>query len=186
MLIVACGSGPSNTPPLAAETKDPGLDTPVTGAAKPGAPSLLATTELPDLFGDTIQLAAHAGKAGILLAFVDTKCPFSNVAIREFPKVASALKERDISSLLVNIGESEAAVKKAYVPDAPVVYDPGKTTQQRWNIQSVPTIVLLDSTGAVAYKGTAAWTAVASATERMLNLAAGSVTLDEAQSTIQG
>jgi len=171
---------------LAAEAKDPGLEAPTFGTTKLDAAPLLATTSLPDLFGDVKPLAALKGKGGILLAFVDTKCPFSNVAIREFPKVASVLKERNVTSLLVNIGESEAAVKKAYVPDAPVVYDTSKTTQKCWNVQSVPTIVLLDSAGAVAYHGGAAWTAVASATEKMLDLTAGSVLLNEAQSTIQG
>ena len=171
---------------LATETGDRGPDAPMFGTAGLDAAPLLSSTRLPDLFGDVKPLAALKGRGGVLLAFVDTKCPFSNVAIREFPKVAAVLKENDVTSLLVNIGESEAAVKKAYVPDAPLVYDTSKTTQKCWNVQSVPTIVLLDSTGAVAYQGGAAWTAVASAAEKMLKLTAGSVVLDEAQSTIQG
>jgi len=171
---------------LTAETSDLGPDATMFGASRLDAAPLLATTRLPDLFGDVKPLAALKGKGGILLAFVDTKCPFSNVAIREFPKVAAVLKEKDVTSLLVNIGEPEAAVKKAYVPDAPVVYDTSKTTQKCWNVQSVPTIVLLDSAGAVTYYGVAAWASVASATEKMLNLTAGSMLLDEAQSTIQG
>jgi hypothetical protein len=171
---------------LAAEAKDPGPEAPVYGTSKLEAASLLATTRLPDLSGAVKPLAGHTGKAGIMLAFVDTKCPFSSVAIREFPKVASVLQQKEIASLLVNIGEPEAAVKKAYAPGTPVVYDIGKTTQKCWNVQSVPTIVLLDSAGAVAYQGAAAWAGVATATEKMLNLTAGSVLLDEAQSTIQG
>jgi len=171
---------------LAAEAKDPGPDAPVFGTARLDAAGLLATTRLPDLSGAVKPLAGHKGKAGIMLAFVDTKCPFSNVAIRELPKVASVLQQKEIACLLVNIGEPEVAVKKAYAPDAPVVYDIGKTTQKCWNVQSVPTIVLLDSAGAVAYRGGAAWAGVAAATEKMLNLTAGSVLLDEAQSTIQG
>jgi len=171
---------------LAAETKDPDPEAPVFGTAKLDAAGLLATTRLPDLSGIVKPMAGHKGKAGIMLAFVDTKCPFSNVAIREFPKVASVLKEKDIASLLVNIGEPEAAVRKAYVPGAPVVYDTGKTTQKCWNVRSVPTIVLMDSAGGVAYQGGAVWPGIAAATEKMLNLTAGSVLLDEAQSTIQG
>ena len=171
---------------LEEETADRGPEAPLFGSSQLDAAPLLATTRLPDLFGEVKPLAALKGRGGILLAFVDTKCPFSSVAIREFPKVAAVLKEKDVTSLLVNIGESEATVKKAYVPDAPVVYDTSKTTKKCWNVQSVPTIVLLDSAGAVTYQGGAAWTAVASATEKMLRLSAGSVVLDEAQSTIQG
>jgi hypothetical protein len=158
----------------------------VSGTTGSGAASLLMTTRLPDLFGAVKPLDAHKGRSGILLAFVDTKCPFSNVAIREFPKVASVLNEESIASLLVNIGEPEATVKKAYVASAPIVYDTSKVTQKSWNVRSVPTIVLLDSAGAVAYRGGASWSGVAAATEKMLNLTAGSVVLDEAQSTIQG
>jgi len=172
--------------PLAAETKDPGPDAPMFGTAKLDAAGLLATTRLPDLSGVVKPLAAHKGKAGIMLAFVDTKCPFSSVAIREFPKVASVLQREEIASLLVNIGESEAAVKKTYAPDAPIVYDTSKATQRCWNVTSVPTIVLMDSAGGVAYQGGAVWPGIAAATEKMLNLTSGSVLLDEAQSTIQG
>ena len=170
---------------LVAEAKDPGPEAPVFGSAKLDAAALLAMTKLPDLSGVVKPLTGYKGKAGILLGFVDTKCPFSNVAIREFPKVAPVLQTKDIASLLVNIGEPEAEVKKAYAPGTAVVYDTGKLTQKCWNVQSVPTLVLLDSTGAVAYQGGAVWAGVAAATEKMLNLPAGSVKL-EAQSTTQG
>jgi hypothetical protein len=170
---------------LAAEAKDPGPDAPMFGSAKLDAAPLLVGTKLPDLSGAVKPLAAYKGKAGILLGFVDTRCPFSSVAIRSFPAVASVLQTKAIASLLVNIGEPEAAVKKAYAPGAAVVYDIGKQTQQCWNIQSVPTIILLDSAGSVAYQGGAVWTEVATATVKMLNLPPGSVTL-EAQSTAGG
>ena len=201
LCLAVCGSKPSGTatvsggpagsiekdskPEIQAAT-DQGRNTPAVGTARPDAATLLMTTRLPDLSGAVKPLAGHKGKAGIMLVFVDTKCPFSNVAIRELPKVAAVLKEKDVASLLVNIGESEAAVNKSYVPDAPVVYDTSKTTQKRWNVKSVPTIVLMDSGGAVVYQGAAAWAGVAAATEKMLNLTAGSVLLNEAQSTIQG
>lgn len=201
LFLAACGSKPSNAAPASGGPADtivkdnkpeqqagavPGRDAPVSGTTRLDTAALLTTTRLPDLFGAVKPLAAHKGRSGILLAFVDTKCPFSNVAIRELPKVASVLETQGITSLLVNIGESEAAVKKTYAPDAPVVYDTGRTTQNCWNVKSVPTIVLMDSAGSVAYQGAAAWAGVATATEKMLNLTAGSVLLNEAQSTIQG
>jgi hypothetical protein len=201
LFLAACGSKPSGTvsasdgqassvakdnQPAGQTTIDQGRDAPLSGAARPDVAALLMTTSLPDLSGAVKPLAAHKGKDGILLAFVDTKCPFSNVAIRELPRVASVLETHGISSLLVNIGESEAAVKKTYASDVPVVYDTGKATQKGWNVHSVPTVVLLDSAGSIAYQGAAAWAKVATATENMLNLTAGSVLLDEAQSTIQG
>jgi hypothetical protein len=173
------------TKTLVAEVKDPGPDAPMFGTNRLDAAALLATTKLPDLSGAVRPLAGYKGRSGILLAFVDTKCPFSNVAIREFPKVAPVLEEKGIVGLLVNIGEPEAEVKKTYVPGTAVVYDTGKVTQKCWNVQSVPTLFLLDSAGAVAYQGGATWTGVATATEKMLNLPAGSVKL-EAQSTTQG
>jgi len=200
LFLAACGSRPSSTAPASGgstassvkDTEQSGQTTtglsravPVSGASGPDSGALLTTTRLPDLFGAVKPLAAHRGTAGMLLAFVDTKCPFSNVAIRELPKVALVLQPKGISSLLVNIGEPEATVKSAYASDVPVVYDTGKMTQKRWNIQSVPTVVLLDSLGAVTFRGGAEWAGVAAAAEKELNLTAGSVML-EAQSTTQG
>jgi peroxiredoxin len=176
-------TGWANT--LAAETKDPGPEAPMFGTAKLDAAALLATTRLPDLSGVVKPLAEYKGKAGILLAFVDTKCPFSSVAIREFPKVAPLLNEKGISSLLVSIGEPEAEVKRAYAAGTTVVHDTGKVTQKCWNVQSVPTLFLLDSAGAVTYQGGATWAEVATATEKMLNLQVGSFKL-EAKGTTQG
>ena len=201
LLLAACGSKQSGTAPASGgpaasfvkdnklegqAAKGLGRDVPASGTAGPDAAALLTTTRLPDLFGAVRPLAAHKGTAGILLAFVDTKCPFSNVAIRELPKVASVIETHGIASLLVNIGESEAAVRRTYAPDVPVVYDTSKATQKCWNVRSVPTVVLLDSVGSVAYRGAAAWTGVATAADKMLSLTAGSVLLDEAQNTIQG
>jgi hypothetical protein len=200
LFLAACGSRPSSAAPVsggpaASVVKDTklvgqaatgsGQDAPVSDTAGPDSATLLTTTRLPDLSGAVRPLAEHKGTAGILLAFVDTKCPFSNVAIRELPKVAFVLQPKGITSLLVNIGEPEAVVKSSYAPDVPVVYDTGRVTQKRWNVQSVPTVVLLDSVGTVTYRGGADWAGVAGAAEKMLNLTAGSVML-EAQSTTQG
>ncbi len=149
------------------------------------ATALLTTTKLPDLSGAVKTLTERSGKAGILHAFVDTRCPFSNVAIREMQKVASVLERYDIASLLVNVGEPEATVRKIYAPDVPIVYDASRATQKCWNVLSVPTVVLVDSAGAVTYQGGAAWAPVAAAAEKMLSLTAGTVML-EAQSTTQG
>jgi len=197
LFLAACGSKPSSAAPATdgpatsfgkdnklggQAAKGRGRDAPMTGA---DAATLLTTTKLPDLFGAVKPLAGYKGKSGILLAFVDTKCPFSNVAIREMPEVASVLEKHGIASLLVNIGETEAAVKRTYATDVPVVYDTGKVTQECWNVQAVPTVILLDSAGAVAYQGGAAWAGVSAAAEKMLDLTAGSVVL-EAQSTTQG
>ena len=170
---------------LSAEEKDSGPDAPMFGTSRIDAAALLTMTTLPDLSGAVKPLAERKGKAGILLAFVDTRCPFSNVAIREMPKVASVLQRYDIASLLVNVGEPEATVRKTYAPDVPIVYDTGRATQKRWNVLSVPTVVLVDSAGAVTYQGGAAWAPVAAAAEKMLSLTAGTVML-EAQSTTQG
>jgi peroxiredoxin len=170
---------------LQAENRDAGAEAPVFGSVKLDASALLASTKLPDLAGTAKPLADYKGKAGILLAFVDTKCPFSSVAIREFPEVAAVLQTKAVASLLVNIGEPESEVRKGYAPGTAVVYDTGRQTQQCWNVQSVPTLFLLDPAGTVAYNGGAVWPEVAKAAEKTLGLGAGSIQFD-AQSTTQG
>ena len=136
----------------------------------------------------TKSLAEYSGKLGVLLAFVDTKCPFSAGASKEMPVVAAALKQYGVGTVLVNIGDPEADVRKAYgsgFPDVSVVYDAGKAVQQNWKVEFVPTVVLLDTAGQVIYRGSPVWADVATALAKKLSLAPDAVKLD-AQGTKQG
>ncbi len=139
---------------------------------------LLDTTRLPDLGGAAKPLRSRMGPAGLLVVFVDTTCPSATVAVSNMPSIAPVLARHKIPSVLVNLGNSKWVVERVYAGrkvSIPVLYDTSKATQTAWHITAVPTVVLLDSDGAVCYRGRAVWADVGAAAEKSLKLAAGSV-----------
>jgi len=163
---------------LGKETADAGPGAAMFGVAVLDVPKLLDETRLPDLQGAVKPLRQRMGAKGLLAVFVDTKCPFSATAIGEMSSVASVLAKHEVQSVLVNIGEAKAAVEPFYAErqvGMPVLYDAGNATQTAWAVTSVPTVILMDSGGTVAYRGKAVWADVGAATEKSLQLPAGAL-----------
>jgi hypothetical protein len=63
----------------------------------------------------------------------------------------------------------------AGITGATIVFDTAKTAQDRWNIQFVPTVVLLDADGNLVYSGSPVWEHVTEKVASALNLPADSV-----------
>lgn len=176
------------TQALQDEKTDAGSNAPMFGSTSLDASALLADTKLPNLDGKVKSLTEYRGQQGLLLTFVDTKCPFSAKASQEMPVVASNLAGYGVTTVLVNISDPAAAVKKRYSPgvdNATVVYDTSKLTQQCWNVQFVPLAVLINTAGEIIYHGSPVWKDVAVSLGKQLKLPAGSINL-EAQGTSQG
>jgi peroxiredoxin len=165
-----------------------GPKAPMFGSTALDVAALLANTKLPNLDGAVKSLTEYQGQQGLLLTFVDASCPFSAKASQEMPLVASNLTGYGVATVLVNISDPAAAVKKRYSPgvdNATVVYDTSKLTQQCWNVQFVPLAVLIDTAGEIIYHGSPVWTDVAASLAKQFNLPAGSINL-KAQGTSQG
>jgi thiol-disulfide isomerase/thioredoxin len=163
---------------LSSEKTDAGPSAPQFGTVALVVPALLAETKLPALDGKVMSLRDCRGKNGLLLLFVDTYCPHSAATAKDIPAVAQALNRRDVPVVVVNIGDPEARVKSFYsagIAGATIVFDTGKTTQDRWNIQYVPTAVLLDAAGNLVYSGSPVWDHVTGRVAAALNLPAESV-----------
>jgi hypothetical protein len=163
---------------LAAETTDLGPDAVQFGLSKVAVHKLLDETRLPALKGDAKPIGEYLGPAGMLVVFVDTTCPFSGEAIGDMQKVAGALTKHKVPCILVNIGDPEDVVRTFYGEQdvgAPVLYDTTTGTQDKWKVDFVPTTVFFAPDGSVVYRGKAVWANVASAAEKTLNLAAGTV-----------
>ena len=163
---------------LNSEKADAGPSAPQFGTVELDVPALLAATKLPALDGKVMSLRDYLGKNGLLLLFVDTYCPFSAAAAKEIPAVAEALNRRDVRVVLVNIGDPETRVRSFYgtgIAGVTIVFDAGKTEQDRWNIQFVPTVMLLDAAGNLAYSGSPVWEHVTEKVAAALNLPADSV-----------
>jgi len=163
---------------LREQKADAGPEVALFGLSPLEAPKLLAETKLPDLGGTVKPLREWAGPKGLLAVFVDTRCPFSGQAVTDMPKVAGDLAKRQVSSVLVNLGEKEKTVREFYAKrelGMPVVYDTTTATQKAWHVDAVPTVVLFDAGGTVVYRGRAVWADLAAATESALKLQAGSI-----------
>jgi len=163
---------------LQAEAADPGPQAAMFGTVELTGSDLLAATKLPDLAGAVKPLAEYRGRGGLMLVFVDTNCPYAGTVISQMPQVAPVLAAVGLPTVLVNIGEAADVVQDAYSGEAvgaPVLYDTGGETQARWNVQFVPTVVLLDNAGKIAYHDSPAWGDIAAAAETMLRLAQGSI-----------
>lgn len=175
MLSLLCGCQPRQ----ASRSKAGPVPPPApSGEAELDVAKLIATTVLPNLDGATKSLDAYSGEKGLLVVFVDTDCPFAGAAIGEMPIIAKTLAKLKISSVLVNIGDPADVVAESYQTrktGTPVIYDISEGTQLKWNIESVPTVVLVTTDDAIVYNGPAVWADLASAATKMLSLPDGAI-----------
>jgi hypothetical protein len=163
---------------LAAEKSDPGPDAPLFGQKTIDAPLLLGKTLLPDLKGASKALGEYKGKAGLLIVFVDTTCPFSAQAMKDMPGIMGTMAAQGVSSVLVNLDDEKDMVQKFYADHpqtAAVVYDVTTGTKNVWGVESVPTVMLVDAGGKLAYNGPAIWGDLGKAAEKSLHLPAGTI-----------
>ena len=139
---------------------------------------LLGKTLLPDLGGTSKALGEYKGKSGLLIVFVDTTCPFSAQAMKDLPAVMGTMAAQGVSSVLVNLDDKKDLVQKFYTDHpqtSPVVYDVTTGTKNLWGVGSVPTVMLVDAGGQLAYNGPAIWSDLGKAAEKSLNLAEGTI-----------
>lgn len=166
------------TEALLAERADLGPDVPLFGASELDVPKLLAATKLPDLKGAVKSLREYMGPRGLLITFVDTTCPFSEIAVGDMPIVTGALARHRITTVLVNLDDEEEDVRHYFAKHraaTPILFDVTTTTKNLWNVQSVPTVALVDTDGKLLYMGKAVWRDIAVAGEKMLSLPTGSI-----------
>lgn len=167
------------TAELAAQAADAGPDVAMFGAVSLDGPKLLAETSLPDLQGAAKPLHDYLGKKGLALFFVDTHCPFSETALKDLPRVVPFLVAFDIETVIVYVGDAKSTVQSNYNNRGlilPVLYDETSATQQKWQVTSVPTVLLLDAAGQIAYRGPAVWKDVAAAADGLLKQPCGTIT----------
>jgi hypothetical protein len=172
------------TTTLLAEEADPGPNAPQFGEVRLAIKELLDSTKLPDMQGTVRPMREYMGAKGLLAVFVDTSCPFAGSAVTDMATVTETLRKLQITSLIVNISDPKDDVLAHYgilKTGALFVYDVTRETQQKWQIDSVPTVMLISPDGAAGYRGKATWPKLATAVEQQLKLAPGSVSF-----TVQG
>ena len=161
---------------LNAETRDLGPDAPMLGVVPLNVPKLLKQTTLSDLAGKKTNLAKCAGKSGLLIMFVNTRCPYSAIAIGESAAVATTLAKNGIKTVMINVADPAATVKQFYAKKKTplLLWDATADTAVAWDVQAVPTTIFISS-GAVHYRGGGEWDPLARAIEKTLSLADGSI-----------
>jgi len=161
------------TETLVKAESDPGPEAPLFGVKKLAVEKLIPATALPDLNGKTRNLSAYEGKTGTLLFFVDTKCPFASSAINEVPKIVTELMKREISTVMINIDDPAEQVKQFYRQkelSCPLIFDSSTKTKLLWDIESVPTLILVNPEKKLFYKGPAIWNDMGDCAADMLGL----------------
>jgi cytochrome oxidase Cu insertion factor (SCO1/SenC/PrrC family) len=106
-----------------------------------------------DLQGKAYDLSAYAGKP-VLINFWASWCPPCRAELPALNRAAGVLQADDIVTLAVNVGDSKAAVLRfldEYPIDFPVLLDEAGESMAQWAIKGMPTTVLLDSRGGIAF-----------------------------------
>lgn len=127
------------------------------GAAPiPGAGNTPATDfTLPDLEGRPVELRAFLGKSPVLLVFWATWCPECRAAVPEI----NSLAERTQGKLHVfglDFRESREKVAQAVKSRGiryPVLLDERGQAARAYGVAGIPTYVLIDRNGNVAWRG---------------------------------
>lgn len=127
----------------------------VDGAARVRVGSHLDLGNLQLLDGSSRPVVTAENRA-TLLAFWATWCPYCKEEVPGLSRFQAAERENGIEVIGVNSGESARRIR-AFLEDTPIPYpialDRGQALMNRFGIQSLPAIVLVDRRGVVRYMG---------------------------------
>lgn len=136
---------------------------PATGPAIQGAPEGFKLVQprqrapeigLQDMGGKTHRLAGYAGRV-LVVNFWATWCPPCRKEMPSLNRAAYALGAEKVRFVGVNIGETAGAVTaflQRYRVDFPVLLDTRQEVVRRWPVLGLPTTVIVDPDGNIAYK----------------------------------
>lgn len=115
----------------------------------------LVDFSLQDLNGKTVSSADFKGKA-VIMFFWATWCPYCRVEIPVLAKKYNEIKGNNIELLAIDIGEKADKVAKFMSKaDAkfPVLLDTDSRVANSYNLLGIPTIILINSQGKIAFQG---------------------------------
>lgn len=132
----------------------------LTVAAAPAAEvgETIPEFELTTLDGRTIKSAEVKDRNSMMLMFWATWCPFCLKEIPRFQELYTTYGPKGMIFVAVNPGvnDSEAKIQqylKKYSIDYPVALDKGAVVTKKFGVRGAPTIVVVDKSGIIRYKG---------------------------------
>lgn len=111
---------------------------------------------LPDTAGRPVTLSRFAQGAPVLLVFWTTWCPYCDAAVPEINALHDGAAGSDLRILALDYKESAQAVDafiRAKGVRYPVLLDADGAVARRFGIVGIPTYILIDRRGTVAYRG---------------------------------
>lgn len=109
---------------------------------------------LPLLGGGEMNLAQHAGKDLVVLDFWATWCPPCRKGLPDIAALADKYADAPVAVYAVNLGEP-AELVSGFLREAgieiPVALDITREVGARYEVQSIPTTLLIDRDGMVHY-----------------------------------
>jgi peroxiredoxin len=127
-------------------------------SAKPAVPESQKAKDftLTLLDGKTFSLSSLIGKKAVLLDFTTTWCPHCINIIPSMKDIYANYKNRGLEVTAIYVNEKRADVeefsRKQSIPYM-VLLDPDGAVASDYGIMGVPTIVVIDKSGTIRYKG---------------------------------
>lgn len=145
-------TGGCDTAKLAAMAKEMAADLPGQPKKNFSLPMPAIGTAAPaiggvDLAGTPVELKTLAGKAGTLLVFAKTSCPFSVGALPAVKTLADHYRQDNIAVVVINSGEELEKIRPVYekaTPGVTVVYDRNGEISKAYGVETAPFCFLLD------------------------------------------
>lgn len=111
---------------------------------------------LEDIDGKQVSLSSLKEKAGAVLLFWTTWCPYCRAELKQLDASSGQFAKDKVEVLAINVNESPALVAK-YVKDHQlglrVLLDKDAKTANTYGIFGVPTYIYIDKESKIAYLG---------------------------------
>ncbi|NUN49466.1 MAG: redoxin domain-containing protein [Candidatus Brocadiae bacterium] len=124
----------------------------------PGAPGAqVGDFTLKDAAGTPRALSSWAESRAVVLVFTSTQCPICNRMVQELNAIAADFAARKVAVVGINPNRNEQDEIRGHAAERglafPVLCDPDQAVADRLGIETVPTVVVLDATRTIRYRG---------------------------------
>lgn len=110
---------------------------------------------LPDLNGDSVSLASFRGKT-VLIDFWVMWCETCREEVPKIQKIHEKYSGKGVAVIGIHLEGKDTDKVKSFIKNAGITYtvllDPEETTADRFAIKGTPSVIIVDTTGAIVKK----------------------------------